>query len=127
MPRDDLEDLAKRLETLERSMSQTDRDTDRKLTFATHMQAQIVTLPVVAGDDTDIDIRLDPARIGKRPLGVICVEVRNAATGEAGCLGGSVPWTYQASDPRAAYMRILNFPGLDSAQNYAITLVVLGG
>lgn len=114
--------------TVEERLSQLERETDRKLTFAEHMSAQIVYLPSVYGADTDIDIRLDPERIKARPLGVLCVEVRNLdAPDQPGSLGGSVPWAYRSPRPGEAYVRILNLPGLASATRYGLGLLVVGG
>jgi hypothetical protein len=124
---DDLADLKKRIEALERGTAKTDRDTDRKLTLREHMHCQIVVLPSVDGDDTDVDIRLDPQRIKGRPLGVRCLEARVVSTGTAASYGGSVQWQYYAPDARTAYVRIVNFPGLASGTKHAVTFAVDGG
>ncbi len=111
----------------EERLTRIERDMDRKLTFLEHMHAQIVEIEAY-GDDTDIDIRLDPQRIKSRPYGVLCVEVRNLDNPESpGSLGGSVPWCYRAPTSGVGYARILNFPGLDAATRYLVRFLILGG
>ena len=116
-----------REKTVEERLSAVERDMDRKITWASHMFGQIVEIEAY-GDDTDIDIKLDAQRIKARPLGMLCIEVRNLANPEQpGNLGGSVPWSYRAPRPGEGYVRILNVPGLASAKRYLVRFLVLGG
>jgi hypothetical protein len=105
-----------------------ERDADRKWTFASHMHCQVAELPDVDGDDTDVDIRIDPQRIKGRPFGVECVEVRNLDNPEApGSYGGSVQWHYRAPiGSGAGYVRITNFPGLMSGGRYLVRFLIIG-
>lgn len=112
----------------EQRLGDLERDADRKWSFASHMHCQIVELSDIDGDDTDVDIRLDPQRIKSRPLGVECVEVRNQDDPETpGSYGGSVQWAYRAPIAGgAAYVRITNFPGLMSGGRYLVRFLVIG-
>ena len=103
-----------------------ERDLDRKVTFATHMHAQIVRLDVKGGD-TNIDKLLDATRIKARPLSVLCGEVMNLDDpDDPGSLTGSVRWTYRTTRPGEAHVRIHSLPGLTSGTRYRVTLLVIG-
>jgi hypothetical protein len=113
--------------TTEERLADVERKLDRKLTLRDHLMCQVVELPSVDGDDTDVRIRLDSQRIKSRPIGVEMLEARDVTTGAAVSYGGSVQWTYYAPDSRAAYVQITNFPGFASGRKTFARLAIYGG
>lgn len=112
--------------TIEERLSQIERDMDRKLTLREHMMVQVHEM-TIDGGATDVLVRIDPQRIKGRPVEVRVAECRDATTGDAVSLTGSLPWEFASSSPGSAMLRIPSIPGGVAGTPLFVRLVIGGG
>jgi hypothetical protein len=104
--------------TTETRLASIERDMDRKLTVAEHLNQQTVEFDAT-GDDTSIRIK---TRFATRPIGVELLEARNL---DAPDLPASTPIQWKWAE--RGQIEIYNFPGLASGVRYRVRLLVIGG
>jgi hypothetical protein len=112
--------------TIEERLASIERDLDRKLTLAEHLMVQVHEM-TIDGGSVDLLVRIDPTRIKGRPVEVRVAECRDATTGSAVSLTGSLRWEYASATPGNASIRIPSIPGGVSGTPLFLRLVIGGG